>query len=1601
MNSKIIVDPLTQKQYAIESKKGRELLQQYIKQYNYLKKIQSGGMNEKRRIALPQFNASKRSLNQDLNPPDNVESYLERKAQLLSYAPDINEDLNNIVNKLINNSAYWDYPIFNSIFVSHIKHLKMNPSIIKNIYYDKTIPESIYPTREIFYFSNYDMNEFFRQRGMPNYGFVKFTIITLDDLREFHAQPLPIPQQRRINMIEKNMDITQFVWPFITTPGHTEYIVISDNTEGNIRTITICNFSDFTIVNDQTNNLGENIVKNYKILNYLADIGYNHIIKQFMINIEPYINNPNINLRIDNRINYIIQTFSNYYGHLIVNNGFNEGEMNTTQDNFIVDGSTLKSILTNYYRPKFLSLKYQFLNVEGGLIGGEKQNEETMNSKNCSILNYIPNKSNNYTNILNKCKIGGMNQENIEQGFQNLQKLITNSANIQQIKYNFQLFFQKLLERADSIHDFRYFMKTVLGADSPQISNFSAIGAHPDNPNSNLLNNIRYINDPENWNDIVNHDNFRQRYQAFVRNLNEITIGTSGGIEDLFMKLVYISFSDLLIDEKNVWFYSEPNQLSCADSLKNIITGNENIQYVMSDPGTGTKVFRNCAYLNDLKCPLNGPDPKKKNNLIYGLLNPYEENVLTNDVLSAEERVARDFFTSGNTIIPNNIFNSRCRNPANLTGNSLVNAINIKIFAIVILTSGDYNNFKTRCRNLGAPFIINISCTRATSADPGGSTFFDAFYQFCDNLIIKYSNYLNDRDRNYEGNNNFFTVNVNDNNRYYPRWWLEFHKIIFTSGIFDHYRTLDNNTDYTIETYDRFNAFRVNLLDTYTDYILINGKWYQNDDELENQNLGWEDFFASRHRMTNKQRKYKKTQLKYKITFTYQPPQQQQEEMEIQQEEENGGDNAPITHSCIINDLLSIQQASVLICVLLYWKKRNATAPLELPAPDGSLWPSFRQIRPILINIKLGKGQLYKFVYNNVRGLSHIEELSNNILNNYLNNTVPNINQEEAVRRCNYFIRILLDIKKCGDWGQGAAATRNGALFCSQDRIATIFKNIYDCRIPPPTIYQDLQQPPVVDYTVFKHGGSLTDVKIIEFIWNYENSNFIINNKSLLYYDCTNHEPLPEINVQTNQLFGRYLNEAGNRISLRIKMRQMRSSLGQMGGSVSHEYKKSLNIPKIREIRKKEKKISIWEKAINKMLLYKYPFVLKKKQIINLRDNVSISSDKNKWLFYQLFLQRLYHSFSLMEDLKCIHNITSSTFFDDLIESSLNLYENSYYKHYCDNESVSKLSKRKENDNIKDFLFLNTKIGYQSLIKQSNEKIKQHNIEFLFKFDREIRKLSLNTPNLLLEYLKYYSGINKLIFYLNEADNIIEKLKNINLNNFIELNIFLLDNTNKTFPEWLSESIKKFVEKMKDKNTLLEKIFEKYKNMNKTILEYFESKCKKTSYIAKKNWGAICDQLEDQLKLFINKIDNINELKKKILGENYSDVTPINPEYYLTILDSSSLDSSSLDSSSFDSISLDSSSLDSISLDSSSLDSDILSKSDSPIYYNTLDKRKINEDPGDESGKIADGPANEQIEKDIIPMYPSIQTDTSSRSSKRERTNSDLKENESKSKKRK
>ena len=36
-----------------------------------------------------------------------------------------------------------------------------------------------------------------------------------------------------------------------------------------------------------------------------------------------------------------------------------------------------------------------------------------------------------------------------------------------------------------------------------------------------------------------------------------------------------------------------------------------------------------------------------------------------------------------------------------------------------------------------------------------------------------------------------------------------------------------------------------------------------------------------------------------------------------------------------------------------------------------------------LINIKLGKGQLYKFVYDNVRHLSHIQQLGQFIFNNF------------------------------------------------------------------------------------------------------------------------------------------------------------------------------------------------------------------------------------------------------------------------------------------------------------------------------------------------------------------------------------------------------------------------------------------------------------------------------------------------------------------------------------------------------------------------------------------------------------------------------------------
>ena len=159
-------------------------------------------------------------------------------------------------------------------------------------------------------------------------------------------------------------------------------------------------------------------------------------------------------------------------------------------------------------------------------------------------------------------------------------------------------------------------MKTVLiSQDNPQISNFSEIGAHPNNLNLNLLDNIRDINNPGNWNGIANDDNFRRRYNKFVNNLNAITIGTSGGIEDLFMKLVYISFSDLLIDERNVWYYEHiQDQNNCANLLINIITqdDNHNVKFVMSDPGTGTKVFRDCAHLYDVKCPNDGPNQRKK-----------------------------------------------------------------------------------------------------------------------------------------------------------------------------------------------------------------------------------------------------------------------------------------------------------------------------------------------------------------------------------------------------------------------------------------------------------------------------------------------------------------------------------------------------------------------------------------------------------------------------------------------------------------------------------------------------------------------------------------------------------------------------------------------------------------------------------------------------------------------------------------------------------------------------------------------------------------------------------------------------------------------------
>ena len=62
---------------------------------------------------------------------------------------------------------------------------------------------------------------------------------------------------------------------------------------------------------------------------------------------------------------------------------------------------------------------------------------------------------------------------------------------------------------------------------------------------------------------------------------------------------------------------------------------------------------------------------------------------------------------------------------------------------------------------------------------------------------------------------------------------------------------------------------------------------------MENQNLGWINFFARRHRMTyNKENT--KTQLKYRFSC--------------------GG------HNVLLDDLLSIQQASVLICIIILEK---------------------------------------------------------------------------------------------------------------------------------------------------------------------------------------------------------------------------------------------------------------------------------------------------------------------------------------------------------------------------------------------------------------------------------------------------------------------------------------------------------------------------------------------------------------------------------------------------------------------------------------------------------------------------------------------------------
>ena len=241
-----------------------------------------------------------------------------------------------------------------------------------------------------------------------------------------------------------------------------------------------------------------------------------------------------------------------------------------------------------------------------------------------------------------------------------------------------------------------------------------------------------------------------------------------------------------------------------------------------------------------------------------------------------------------------------------------------------------------------------------------------------------------------------------------------------------------------------------------------------------------------------------------------------------------------------------------------------------------------------------------------------------------MNSGIHGITNEIATNRCNYFIRILLDIKNAVIETR-CSRTKNGALFCSQDRIVKFFKNIYDYRM------QGNED--------FSYGGSLTDVKIINQIYNMqmdEEHGANIENKSLLYFGCAPHANPGDITLEqfnavgVTELYGRIVDHVSGRV-LSARLNSF-NELAQNGGSIGNKHKM------ISKIQQKDKIINKWELAINKMILYKYPFVLNKKQKIILTvdnwiddwkefTNKNISDKKIKSLFHKLFLQRLYQSF--------------------------------------------------------------------------------------------------------------------------------------------------------------------------------------------------------------------------------------------------------------------------------------------------------------------------------------------------------------------------------------